>query len=191
MDIFFESLKLGVAPSIVVAVYLTINKFIESKKEEKQAKLNSSLVASFSKLNNFLDYFTKDIIDKESDKCVNAIRNAFERFENAIIKYAITTIINNNVDINKENIEENILHLVNSEYYNIYNTLLLYTTVNHNLTKYINITWKDEICNDLKEVIFNKTFTKEQKIYILNNKLNIKINDYATNILNHYKENDK
>lgn len=191
MDILLASLKLGIAPAIVVAVYLTINKYIDNRKEEKQAKINKGLVDSFNKLNNFLDYFTKDIIDKESDKCINAIKNAFERFENSIIKYCITTIINNNININKSNIEENILHLVNSEYYNIYNTMLLYTTSTHNLTKYINIEWKNEICKDLKEIIFHETFTKEQKIYVLNNKLNIKINDYATNVLNRFKENDK
>ena len=87
MELLLESLKLGIAPSIVVAIYLTINKYIDNKKEAKQAKLNNDIVVSFNKLNTFLDHITKNIIEKESDKCNNAIKNAFQRMENMILKY--------------------------------------------------------------------------------------------------------
>lgn len=191
MEILLESLKLGIAPSLVVALYLTINKYIDSKKEEKQAKLNTSIVQSFNKLNTFLDYITKDLIEKENDKCTNSIKNAFQRMENSILKYSNHTIINNNIEINKKNIIDNIHHLINTEYYNLYNILLLYSTNKYDLVDYMDIKWKDELYDDITEIIFDKNFTKEQKIYNLQNKINIRITDYSVNLLNKYTEYER
>ena len=100
MEILLESLKFGITPAIVVAIYLTINKILTDRKEAQQAKLSNDIVQSFNKLNTFLDHITKDIIDRESDKCNSAIKNAFQRLENMILKYVNHTIINNNVEIN-------------------------------------------------------------------------------------------
>ena len=191
MELLLESLKLGVAPSIVVAIYLTINKYIDNKKEAKQAKLNNDIVVSFNKLNTFLDHITKNIIEKESDKCNNAIKNAFQRMENMILKYVNHTIINNNVEINRKHIIDNVHHLVNAEYYNLYNVLMLYSTEKMDLTECANVVWKDELFSDVTEIVFNNALTKEQKIYSLQNKIDFRINDYMINVLNHYAEYDK
>ena len=56
MELLLESLKLGVAPSLVVAIYLVINKIIDNKKESQSAKINQNIVENFNKLNNFLKY---------------------------------------------------------------------------------------------------------------------------------------
>ena len=191
MELLLESLKLGIAPSIIVAIYLTINKYIDNKKEAKQAKLNNDIVVSFNKLNTFLDHITKNIIEKESDKCNNAIKNAFQRMENMILKYINHTIINNNIEINRKHIIDNVHHLVNAEYYNLYNVLMLYSTENMDLTECANVVWKDELFNDVTEIVFNNELTKEQKIYSLQNKIDFRINDYMINVLNHYAEYDK
>lgn len=191
MELLLESLKLGIAPSIVVAIYLTINKYIDNKKEAKQAKLNNDIVVSFNKLNTFLDHITKNIIEKESDKCNNAIKNAFQRMENMILKYVNHTIINNNVEINRKHIIDNVHHLVNAEYYNLYNVLMLYSTEKMDLTECANVVWKDELFSDVTEIVFNNELTKEQKIYSLQNKIDFRINDYMINVLNHYAEYDK
>lgn len=191
MELLLESLKLGIAPSIVVAIYLTINKYIDNKKEAKQAKLNNDIVVSFNKLNTFLDHITKNIIEKESDKCNNAIKNAFQRMENMILKYVNHTIINNNVEVNRKHIIDNVHHLVNAEYYNLYNVLMLYSTEKMDLTECANVIWKDELFGDVTEIVFNNELTKEQKIYSLQNKIDFRINDYMVNVLNHYAEYDK
>lgn len=191
MELLLESLKLGIAPSIVVAIYLTINKYIDNKKEAKQAKLNNDIVVSFNKLNTFLDHITKNIIEKESDKCNNAIKNAFQRMENMILKYVNHTIINNNVEVNRKHIIDNVHHLVNAEYYNLYNVLMLYSTEKMDLTECANVVWKDELFGDVTEIVFNNELTKEQKIYSLQNKIDFRINDYMVNVLNHYAEYDK
>lgn len=191
MEILLESLKLGIAPSIVVAIYLTINKFIDNRKEEKQAKLNGDIVTSFNKLNNFLDYITKDLIEKESDKCNSAIKNAFQRMENTILKHCNYTIINNNVDLNKKNIIDNVHHLINTEYYNLYNVLLLHSSGKNNLIDYMNLDWKQELFDDIADIIFNHELNKEQKIYSLQNKINLRITDYSVIVINKYTENER
>ena len=190
MDILLESLKFGITPAIVVAIYLTINKILTDRKEAHQAKLSNDIVQSFNKLNNFLDHITKDIIDRESDKCNSAIKNAFQRLENMILKYINHTIINNNVEINRKHIIDNVHHLVNAEYYNLYNTLMLYSTEKLDLTKYMNVVWKDELFNDITEIVFNTDLNKEQKIYSLQNKIDFRVNDYMINVLNRYTEHE-
>ena len=183
MEILLESLKLGVAPSIVVAIYLVLNKVIEARKESKQAKVNINVVESFNKLNNFLDYITKDIIAKESDRRDLAIKNAFDRFENSIVKFSLTTIVNNHIDINKENILDNAKHIVLSEFYALQSALALYSPEESNLSTYIKLDWQDEIYKDIIDIIYKEKFTKDQKIYALYNKVNIRVNEYKSIIL--------
>ena len=190
MEILLESLKFGITPAIVVAIYLTINKILTDRKEAQQAKLSNDIVQSFNKLNTFLDHITKDIIDRESDKCNSAIKNAFQRLENMILKYVNHTIINNNVEINRKHIIDNVHNLVNAEYYNLYNTLMLYSTEKLDLTKYMNVIWKDELFNDVTEIVFNTDLNKEQKIYSLQNKIDFRVNDYMINLLNRYTEHE-
>ena len=183
MEILLESLKLGVAPSIVVAIYLVLNKVIEARKESKQAKVNINVVESFNKLNNFLDYITKDIIAKESDRRDLAIKNAFDRFENSIVKFSLTTIVNNHIDINKENILDNAKHTILSEFYALQSALALYSPEESNLSTYIKLDWQDEIYKDIIDIIYKEKFTKDQKIYALYNKVNIRVNEYKSIIL--------
>jgi hypothetical protein len=189
MEILVESLKGGIAPAIVIAIYLIIVKIIDSKKESKQIKLNAEVVDCFAKLNKFLNYITEDIIDKEGDKCTNAIKSSFKACANSIIKFSINTIINNNIDINKETIIDNITNLINTEYYSFYNELSLYNSTNNRLTDYIKIEWKDIIKKDVINIIYNENLTKDQKIYNLNNKINIRFDDYCIYVINKYSKN--
>lgn len=189
MEMLLESLKLGVIPSIVVAIYLVLNKLIDNRKEVKQAKINTNIVESFNKLNNFLDYITKDIIAKESDRRDLAIKNSFDRFENCIVKFGIYTIVNNNIEINRENILDNAKHTILSEFYAIQSALSLYSSDDENLANHLKIEWQEELYKDVIDIIFKPNCTKEQKIYILYNKLNIRINEYKSIILKQNSQN--
>lgn len=183
MEILLQSLKLGIAPSLVVAIYLLINKILEDRKESKQAKLSSQVIESFAKLNNFLDYFTKNIINKEIDKCEVGIRHSFDKLKSTLLEEAIIVIINNNIIANKKNIITNIQHLVNGEYYVLKNNLKLYTTHYVNVSEFVSEDWKTELYNDIVDIIFNMEFTKDQKIYSLQSKLDSTINEYKNIVL--------
>ena len=183
MEILLESLKLGVTPALVVLLYLVFNKIIENKTKSKQVIITNNVVESFTKLNNFLDYFTKNIINKEFDKCDLGIRHSFDKLKGRLLEESILIIINNNIVINKQNIIDNITHLINGEYYVLTNNVTLYSTHYDNLSQYLSIDWKKELYDDLINVIFNIELNKEQKIYTINNKLNTRINEYKSIIL--------
>ena len=190
MEILLESLKLGVAPALVVLVYLIFNKVLENKSKAKQLQLNNNIIESFNKLNTFLDYFTKNIINKEIDKCDIGIRHSFDKLKSSLLDFSIITIINNNVALNKANIIDNITHLINGEYYVLINNLNLYTTHTMNISSYISEDWKKEIYDDMVSIIFNVELSKEQKIYTITNKLNTRIGEYKNVILTIQSKDD-
>ena len=75
MDILQEALTQGITPAIIIAIYLIIVKIIDNKKESNQAKINSKLADSISKIGDFIDSITKNIVDKDREKCKTAIND--------------------------------------------------------------------------------------------------------------------
>lgn len=189
MEEIIASFQYGVPAAIIVAIYLVINKILDNKRDKRQAVINADLVQSFTKLNSFLEYFTKDIIEKDQDKCQFAIKTSFNSFSNALCNFAIRTIINNNIQENKEIIIENIEHLVQTEYYNVYSSLYLYKSDTAKISDYLDENWKTELIKDITTIIFDSSKTKEQRIYNVNNKINIDINSFCVHVVNRYAKN--
>lgn len=183
MEVLLESLKLGIGPSIVVAVYLVISKFLDNRGKNKQVTITNGIIQSFNNINNFLDYFTKNIINKEMDKCDVGIRHSFDKLKNRLLEESIKIIINNNIIVNKNNIIDNMTHLINGEYYVLLSNLKLYSSHFVNVSEFVPDTWKKELYDDVIHIIFNIELTKEQRIYSLQNKLENRINEYKGIIL--------
>ena len=108
MGELLESLRLGITPGVIVLIYLIIIKVIDTKKESNAVKINKEVTECFRKLNSFLDYITKDILNDAEEKRDYAIKNSFKTFANSIIRHATSVVVINNIDNNKENIIENI-----------------------------------------------------------------------------------
>lgn len=184
MEYILDAFKMGLGPAIVITVYLIISKIIDTRKAridaEKTHKINKEVVDSFKNLNEFLTYVTKDIIDKENDKFQFAVVNSFKAAGYIIIKFATFTIISNHVDKNHSIIEDNIHHCVNAEFSGIINSLIPFNTVKNKITEFIETQWKEEIIKDLNTIIFNENCSKEERIYNVTNKINMRINDYIT-----------
>lgn len=178
MGELLESLRLGITPGIIVLIYLIIIKVIDTKKESNTIKINKEVTECFRKLNSFLDYITKDILNDAEEKRDYAIKNSFKAFANSIIRHATSVIITNNINKNRENIVENIKYVVDSNYYRLYNLMFLYKLCNH-----IKQEWRDEINEDIIEIIYNDKFSKEEKLYNINNKINIKVDGYISIVI--------
>jgi hypothetical protein len=178
MGELLESLRLGITPGIIVLIYLIIIKVIDTKKESNAVKINKEITECFRKLNSFLDYITKDILNDAEEKRDYAIKNSFKAFANSIIRHATSVIIANNINNNKENIIENIRYIVDSNYYRLYNLMFLYK-----LCCYIKPEWKTEVNEDIVEIIYNNKFSKEEKLYNINNKINIKVDGYISIVM--------
>lgn len=193
MEHLIESFKYGIGPTIVIALYLIIVKIIDSRKESNKSKrtieINKQLLDCFTELNNYLHHITKDLVEKESDKCIATIRTSFKSMAYSIIRFSNFTIINNNVSSNKKNIQENINHLINAEYSSIYNDLLAFYNEENHVIDYMQESWKTELKNDIESIIFDLSITKEQRIYNIHNKIGIRINDYIYTLTNNFLNN--
>ena len=55
MDLFETAISQGIAPAIVVAIYLIVIKIIDTKKEKNAIKITNELLEAISKISNFLD----------------------------------------------------------------------------------------------------------------------------------------
>lgn len=184
MDILIEAFKQGIAPAIVVAIYLIIIKIIDSKKEAVQIKISSDLTKSINTISSFIVNITKNIIDKDKDKAKIAIEDSMFSSAMRLINFVSTTIVNNHIDTNKENILSNIHNIVNAEFYTVYSTLSLYIVNNIKISDVLNKKWIDNIEKDIVNVIYDANLSKEDKIMAFTNKINIKFQSYITYIIN-------
>lgn len=192
MEDLFQSFQYGIVPTFVVLIYLIVVRILDNKKErelnKKTVKINAEILDAFNNLNAYLKHITADIIEKEDDKCNAAIRSSFKAMGQALSKFAVFTIISNNVKINRENILDNIHNTVYSEFAAVYNELVLYKSYDKKVIDSIKDSWKTELIEDLKTIIFDDKLNKDDKIYTIHNKLNLRINSYITNVQKEYLE---
>lgn len=193
MTDLISSLQFGIPSAIIVLIFLIISKIIDSvnerHKDKTKVEVNKEMIDCFNNLNSFLQHITKDIVEKDNDKCSATIRTAFKSMSYALIRFATFTIINNNVKANKENIEENINNVVDKEYSTLYNTLVLYYSEKNQIVDCLKEEWKDDLKKDLRNIIFNTSLDKDARLYNIHNKIDIKIDRYYTYINNKFLEN--
>lgn len=183
-NVIIYALKEGLTPAIIVLIYLLVIKIIDAKREKASIKITNELVSAINKISNFLDNITDNILEKDRDKCRCAIKQAFFSSASVIIEFVSKTIINNHITINRDNIINNIEHLVNSEYYNISNSLSLYTIDGHKVNEFLKEEWISEIEKDVVDIIFDDKLDKETKIVTFNNRMIIKCQDFAIYVTN-------
>ena len=184
MNILQEALSQGIAPAIVVVIYLLIVKILDTKKEKSQSKLNEDFTKSINNISKFLERLTHTILDKDKEKCRIAIKDAFNSSAMELNKFVANTIVNNNINANKETIIANIHNIVNGEFYNIYFTLSLYQYDGLKASDNLDRKWMEEIEKDMKSSIFNTNLSKEDRIISFSNKINIHFQSYITYVIN-------
>lgn len=199
MESIFKSFEYGIVPTLVVLIYLLVTRYLDNKKEleklkkeeeesKRTVKINAEILDAFNELNTYLKHITKDIVKAESDKCIAAIKSSFRAMNFELTRFATFTIINNNIEDNKDTIIDNIKATVDSAYTTVYNELVLYTDEDSLVSDYMKKEWKEELIKDMTSIIFNSKFTKEQKIYNVHNKLGISIAKYTSFVNNKYME---
>lgn len=186
MDVFGQALQQGIAPAIVVAIYLIITKIIETRKESSTAKLTESLIKSITNISDYIIDINKNIIEKDKDKCKIAIEDSMYSSAMRLINFVSATLINNHIDINKENVLINIHNIVNTEFYNVYATLSLYKISGNVASDFLDKAWMQVIEKDIIDILYNtESLSKEDKILSFTNKINYKFQTYITYVTNH------
>ena len=190
MEYLLESFKYGLIPTLIILVYLITTKYLDNKKErelaKKSVKVNAEILDCFNNLNAYLKHITINIIGKEDDKCMAAIRSSFRAMAFSLTKFGVFTLISNNIKKNRDNIVDNIKNSVYAEFSSIYSHLALYSTDKINFASLISEEWKEELVNDMIGIIFDDDANKESKIYNLHNKLNLRITNYISTIKTNY-----
>lgn len=184
MDILNSAIQQGIAPAIVVAIYLIITKFIDSRKENAQIKINSELTKSINTISNFIITITKNIIEKDKEKCKNAINDSMCAFGMRLMNFVSATIVNNHIDTNRANIIANIHNIVNGEYYTMYSALSIYVINDIRVSDVLEKEWMASIEQDMIDIIYGVNLSKEDRILSFNNKINLKLQSYITYVIN-------
>lgn len=176
--------------SCVFIIYTLIIKVIDILKAKSRNKPIIEMATAIKdigsnviKLNNVLDKTFKDAEHKDYIRCKNSIRLAFEALKSKLNEDCIETIITNHVEENKEQIVENILKLVSTEYYKVYSILSNYEIDNVNVASQLDKRWIEQISNTIISVIYGKK-SDISRILQLQHRLNIEIGKYETYIDN-------
>ena len=144
MELIQNAFEQGLVPGIVIVIYLIINKIIDNNKKDP--------LDDIAKLLNIV---TKDIIDKDREKSKAVVSIAMVNAASECAKFVASTIITNNVDSNRDQIEYNARHLVNSVYYDAYSKLNMYRGDEDYLSHYMREEWKEDIYSDIINIIYH------------------------------------
>lgn len=173
MEIIGDAFTQGIVPGIVIAIVYIVEKIISNKKKNPLVDIAQ-----------LLSIVTKDIIEKDRERAKAAVDIIFNNEARELAKFVQSTIINNNIDFNKEQIINNAKYLINSVYYNTYSKLNMYRGVDDYLGKYMQERWKDDLYQDMIEIIYNKNIEPVKRILAYNNRIDIRVKDYASYIIN-------
>lgn len=184
MEAILSSLEQGVAPAVLVIIYLLIIKVVDNRKESKQAKISKQLADSVSEISSFIRNMSQDIIQKDKDKCKITIEDSMLASGLKLINFVSDTILHNHIQENKENILVNIHNVVNSEYYTIYANLSLYTFNGIKVSDIMKTEWMAEIEKDIVDIIYSEKLNDADKINTFMRKINLRIQSYITYTIN-------
>lgn len=173
MDIISEAFKQGLIPGVVIAIVYIVEKLLQAKRKDP-----------LTDIAQLLSIVTKDIIDKDKEKSKLAVEMALSYGAVDYIKFVNTTIVNNNIEVNREQIEYNAKQLVASVYYDVYNKLNVYRGDNEYLSHYMKDEWKEEIYSDMINIIYNSNIDKQHRLTAFNSRLDIRTTKYAAHIIN-------
>lgn len=173
MEIISEAFKQGLLPGLVIAIVYIIEKIISSRKKDP--------LVDIAKLLNIV---TKDIIEKDKEKSKAVVDVALSYGGSEFIKFVNTTIVNNNIEDNREQIEYNARQLVDSIFRDVYGKLNLYKGTRNYLSAYMKDDWRNEIYDDIINIIYNTHVDKYRRIIAFNNRIEIRITNYTAHIIN-------
>lgn len=184
MEAILQAFEGGVTPAILVIIYLLIIKWVDSKKESKQAKISSQLAESVAKITNYIENMSNDVIGKDKEKCKAAVEDAMFASGLRLINFVSDTVLHNHIRENRENIVSNIHNIVNAEYYTIFATLSLYSYDGKRVSDIMKTEWMSELEKDISDIIYSDKLADYDKINIFMHKINIRIQSYITFVIN-------
>ena len=172
---------------ILYTLIIKIVDYYKSKDKHKPLLEMASAIKDVSenvvKLNQVLDKTIQDAEQKEYDRIGNVIIASFLSFKSAILDQCIDTIINNNINANKDNVTQNVYKTVSTEYYKLYSIFSAYEHDSVNVATKLKEEWIDAITEEVLQIIYNGQ-DATNRIRQINNKLSIDTEEYSIYINN-------
>lgn len=188
-EIIESALNQGLSSLITISIFLLLYKWLDNKKKTESEKFVSSISdtldevsKSLLQVSTFITDITKNIIDKDKDKCKTAIDDAMLASAMRLTMFVTNTVINNHVQTNKDNILANIHNIVNAEFYTVFSSLSLYKINGVKVSDNMKKDWMPSVEKSIIEIVFNNNLSKEDKISSFNNKINLKFQSYISYI---------
>lgn len=190
-EIIESALNQGLSSLITISIFLLLYKWLDNKKKTESEKFVSSISntldevsKSLLQVSTFITDITKNIIDKDKDKCKTAIEDSMLASAMRLTMFVTNTVINNHIHTNKDNILANIHNIVNAEHYTVFSSLSLYKINGIKASDNMKKDWMPSVEKSIIEIVFNDDLSKEDKISSFNNKINLKFQSYITYITN-------
>lgn len=190
-EIIEFALNQGLSSLITISIFLLLYKWLDNKKKTESEKFVSSISntldevsKSLLQVSTFITDITKNIIDKDKDKCKTAIEDSMLASAMRLTMFVTNTVINNHVQTNKDNILSNIHNIVNAEFYSVFSSLSLYKVNGTKASDNMKKDWMPSVEKSIIEIVFNDNLSKEDKISSFNNKIDLKFQSYITYITN-------
>ena len=177
---------------ILYTLIIKIVDYYKSKDKHKPLLEMASAIKDVSenvvKLNQVLDKTIQDAEQKEYDRIGNVIIASFLSFKSAILDQCIDTIINNNINANKDNVTQNVYKTVSTEYYKLYSIYSAYEHDSVSVATKIKESWIDDVTDECIKIMYNGNDALT-RIRQLNRKLGLISKEYSiylkNKILNH------
>lgn len=183
-ELLSTTLQGGIVPGIILAVYLIIVKIIDTKKEAQKSKMTQTLITSLENINNYIISTSENIIKNDKNKCEVVIKEGLDATRMRIMETLLTTLINNHIDINKDNITSNVKDLIKSEYYIQVHNFGMYVINGVNVSFNMKTEWISNVSEMIINTIFNEKLDMSRKLITINNRLKSMFNTYRTYLIN-------
>ena len=184
MELLLNALEQGIAPAIVIALYLIIIEIIRVRKEKYQTKISTETVEAITDIQTIVNEIYNKREAENREKCKIIIDNSFNNAAFNLINFMQRTLISNHLDTNKDSVLANIHNAANSAYYTVFQTLSLYSINNGRISDYIDAHWLKEIETDLIDSIYNPSLSREDKMMGYINKITIRFQTYISYMQN-------
>lgn len=194
-DIINESIRDSsyvtvIISSCVFIIYTLITRLVDyfkSKAKDKplleMSKAMKEMGNNIVKLNGVLSKTFEDNEKRETRQCERAIQLGFKALGFKISQECSNIIVHNNIEKNKELIRNNLVRVINTEYYKLYSALSAYELNEINVASKLKEEWTKEIADALIQIIYDGQ-DAVLRIAHINDKINILISEYAIYVSN-------
>lgn len=172
---------------LIYTLIIRLVDYFKTKTKDKplleMSKAMREMGDNIAKLNAVLNKVFEDAEKKELRQCERAIQLGFKALGFKIIQECSYIIAHNNIDKNRELIQNNLNKVISTEYYKLYSALSVYEINETNTASKLKEEWIKELVDAIVPIVYDGQ-DAVSRIAHINDKVNILISEYSIYISN-------